>query len=130
MKEKLIDLLKNSYSPYSNFAVAAIVVMKDGKEFNGVNIENATYSATNCAERSAIFSAISAGYKPHDFERLYVMCDSDKIGTPCFNCRSVINEMFDENCTVIAIDRLGEERTFKVKDLCPYPFDKENLKEG
>lgn len=54
MKEKLVSLLNHSYSPYSHFRVAAIVVMKDGREFNGVNVENASYGATICAERSAI----------------------------------------------------------------------------
>ena len=70
MYEKLINLLNNSYSPYSKFAVASIVVMKDGKEYNGVNVENASYGACNCAERSAIFSAISNGYKRYDFDKL------------------------------------------------------------
>jgi cytidine deaminase len=59
MREKLIELLNNSYSPYSNFRVAAILVCKDGREFNGVNVENAAYGSSICAERSAILSAIS-----------------------------------------------------------------------
>ena len=63
MKEKLLELHKNSYSPYSNFAVSAILVMIDGKEFNGVNVENASYGAGICAERTAIVSAVAAGYK-------------------------------------------------------------------
>lgn len=63
MKEKLLELLNNSYSPYSKFRVAAITLMKDGTEFNGVNVENASYGGAICAERSAIVSAISAGYK-------------------------------------------------------------------
>ena len=61
MREKLLKLLDNSYAVYSNFPVAAIVVMNDGREFCGVNVENASYGATICAERSAIVSAISAG---------------------------------------------------------------------
>ena len=59
MKEKLIELLDNSYSPYSHFRVAAILVCKDGTEFKGVNVENAAYGSSICAERSAILSAIS-----------------------------------------------------------------------
>ena len=61
MKDKLKELLNSSYSPYSHFRVASIVVMKDGREFRGVNVENASYGATICVERSAIVSAISAG---------------------------------------------------------------------
>lgn len=128
MKDKLLKLLDNSYSPYSHFRVAAIVVMKDGTEFKGVNVENATYGATICAERSAILSAISNGYKRYDFETLYVMCDNDKIGMPCFVCRAVINEMFEANKKVIAMNPKGETLELKVSDLCPYPFSDEDLK--
>ena len=128
MKEKLINLLKNSYSPYSKFRVSAIVVMKDGKEFNGVNVENASYGASICAERSAILSAISNGYKRYDFDKLYVMCDNDKIGTPCFSCRTVISEMFDKNCDVICMNPNGNYVTYKVSELCPYPFSDDDLK--
>ena len=127
MKDKLISLLENSYSPYSKFRVAAIVVMKDGKEFKGVNVENASYGVCNCAERSAIFSAISNGYKRYDFEQLYVMCDSNEIGTPCFICRQVISEMFEKEKIVTCINPLGNKKEFRVSDLCPYPFDDDTL---
>ena len=63
MKEKLIKLLDNSYSPYSNYKVASIVINKDNKEYSGVNVENISYGATICAERNAITSAITDGYK-------------------------------------------------------------------
>lgn len=128
MKNKLIDLLKNSYSPYSNFRVAAILVTKDGREFSGVNVENATYGATICAERSAIVNAISAGYKKHDFDSLYVMCDNDKIGFPCFICRSLIHEMMEPSCLIHAMNPKGEEEVHTVEELCPYPFSDEDLK--
>ena len=128
MKEKLIKLLDNSYSPYSNFRVSSIVVMKDGKEFNGVNVENASYGASICAERIAILSAISAGYKRYDFDKLYVMCDSDKIGMSCFECRMVISELFDSNCMIISMNPKGKEEIHTVAELCPYPFSDKNLK--
>ena len=82
MKEKLLKLLNNSYSPYSKFRVAAIVVMKDGKEFCGVNVENASYGAGICSERSAIVSAVSNGYKVDGYRYL-----SDSIG--CKNKHSI-----------------------------------------
>lgn len=128
MKEKLLNLLNNSYSPYSNFKVACIVVTKDNKEFVGVNVENSSYGATICAERSAILSAISNGYKKHDFEKLYVMCDSLKISTCCMICRQVILEFFEKDKEIICMNKLGESKTFLVSDLCPYPFDSEDLK--
>lgn len=128
MKDKLKELLNSSYSPYSHFRVASIVVMKDGREFRGVNVENASYGATICAERSAIISAISAGYKKHDFETLYVMCDNEKIGFSCMLCRQVISEFFEPDKKVIAMNPNGEEISLTVKELCPYPFSDEDLK--
>lgn len=128
MKEKLLKLLENSYSPYSHFRVASIAVMKDGREFGGVNVENASYGASICAERSAILNAISAGYKRHDFEALYVMCDNEKIGMSCFMCRMVISEMFEPDKKIIAMNPNGEEEVHTVEELCPYPFSDEDLK--
>ena len=128
MQEKLKELLKNSYSPYSNFKVAAIVVMKDGKEFNGVNVENASYGAAICAERSAIVSAISNGYKNGDFKELHVMVGSGKIGMPCFICRQVISEMFEKKCAVYCYDTNGNVEKYTVEELCPYPFNSEDLR--
>ena len=127
MKERLINLLNNSYSPYSKFRVAAIAVMKDGREFNGVNVENASYGATICAERVAITNAIAAGYQKKDFETLYVMCDNEKIGTCCFICRQVISEFFDEDSKIIMMNPNGEELVKKVSELCPYPFTGDSL---
>ena len=114
MKEKLLELLNNSYSPYSKFRVAAIALMKDGTEFNEVNVENASYGGTICAERSAIVSAISAGYKKHDFEKMYVMCNNDKIGMSCMICRQVIQEFFEKDKLVVAMNPSGEEIIQKI----------------
>ena len=127
MKEKLTNLLNNSYSPYSKFRVSAICVMKDGVEFSGVNVENASYGATICAERTAILSSIAEGYKKGDFDKLYVMVDSDKISSCCFMCRQVITEFFDKESDIILMNKLGEEKIYKVKDLCPVPFDEGDL---
>lgn len=128
MKEKLIKLLENSYSPYSHFRVASIVIMKDGKEFQGVNVENASYGAGICAERNAITQAISNGYKKGDFEKLYVMCDSKKIGFSCMLCRQVILELFEKDKQIIAMNLDGDEEIHTVEELCPYPFDEDDLK--
>ena len=128
MKEKLVKLLDNSYSPYSHFRVAAILICKDGTEFKGVNVENAAYGSSICAERSAILSAVSNGYKKGDFKELYVMCDNDKIGMPCFQCRQVFAELFDKEMIVTCMNPKGETISLPVKELCPYPFDEEDLK--
>lgn len=128
MKEKLKELLNYSYSPYSKYRVAAVALMKDGREFTGVNIENASFGATICAERTAISKAISEGYKKGDFKELYVMCDDEKIGTCCFICRQVITEFFEEDALITMMNPDGESLVLKVKELCPYPFNEENLK--
>ena len=126
MREKLEKLLNNSYANYSRYRVSAICVMKDGKEIPGVNVENASYGATICAERVAITSAIANGYKKGDFKELHVMVDSDKVGMPCFICRQVISEFFDNEDKVFAYSR-GDMKEFTVNEMCPYPFNEDNL---
>lgn len=127
MLTKLKSNLKNSYSPYSKFAVSAIVVTKDGREFTGVNIENASYGATVCAERTAIFKAVSEGYRPGDFSSLHLMVGSGKIGTPCFMCRQVISEFFDPECEIVCYSTEGESVKYTVAELCPAPFGCDDL---
>jgi cytidine deaminase len=128
MFEKLKELLNHSYSPYSNFKVASIVVMKDGHTFSGVNVENASYGAGVCAERSSILSAISHGYKRYDFKEMYVLTSGNKISTSCFLCRQVMSELFEKEVPVHFYDLEGHQMDLLVKDLCPYPFDSEDLK--
>ena len=125
MKEELLNLLKNAYSPYYNFKVASVVVTKDGKHFGGVNVENANGTSI-CAERNAIANAVSNGYKKGDFDRLYIML-SKGIGTPCFACRQVIIEFMNKEDKIITMDKDGNEKTYTVEELCPYPFSEENL---
>ena len=128
MEESLKRLIKNSHSPYSGFRVASICLMKDGKSFGGVNVENASYGATICAERVAITSAVASGYKKGDFSKLYVMCDSEKVSTSCFMCRQVISEFFDKESEVTFYSNDGDKQTYLVKDLCPNPFGESDLK--
>lgn len=128
MKEKLLELHRNSYSPYSNFPVSSIVVTKDGREFFGVNVEDASYRAGACAERVAIFSALAAGVKKGEFKEINIMVSSGKIGEPCFVCRQMFAELFDEDLVVRCFAADGEFKEYTVKELCPYPFDSEDLK--
>ena len=128
MRDKLIELLNNSYAPYSNYKVGCILVTKDDKEFKGVNVENASFGATICAERSAILNAVSNGYTKGDFSKIYIMNSSDKIGTPCFICRQVFIEFFDMDMEVIMYNNKFDEKILTVKDMCPYPFSEDDLK--
>ena len=128
LKLKLKELLNNSYAPYSNYKVSCILETKDGNYFYGVNVENASFGATICAERNAIVNAITNGYKKNDFNRIYIMNSSDKIGTCCMICRQLFLEFFEDNMEVIMYSHDLKEKKLTVKEMCPYPFSEENLK--
>lgn len=127
MKEELIELLDKAYAPYSKFHVAAVIEMKDGNLIKGVNVENASYGASICAERNAITTAITMGYKKGDFKNIYIMVSGTKLSMPCFICRQVITEFFDKDSLIILMDKEGNEKRMKVSEACPYPFDASDL---
>ena len=126
--EKLLELHKNSYVPISHFPVSALLEMKDGAIFYGVNVEDASTRAGTCAERNAIYAAITAGYKKGDFKEINVMISSGEIGTPCFVCRQMISELFDTDAIVRCYSTKGEYKEYTVAELCPYPFGEDDLK--
>jgi len=128
LKEKLKKaaqgVIDNAYVPYSNFPLAAALLTKEGKIFTGVNIENAAYGATMCAERTAIFKAVSEGYT--DFKALLVLSKTKKPVTPCGSCRQVINE-FSKEIDVIMMTIDGREIIKKNKELLPDAFAKGDI---
>ena len=126
MKDKLEKLLDNAYAPYSNFKVACIIKTKDNQEFIGVNVENASYGATICAERSAILSAISHGYKKGDFQEIHIMNSSSKIATPCFICRQVLIEFCSPDTLVYLYTKDKEEKHL-LEEFTPLVFNEDNL---
>ena len=128
MFKELKELIKNSYSPRSKYAVACIVKMKDGNIFKGVNVENPSFKDGMCAEQVAIGTAISEGYKEGEFETLYLLGSSKHSITPCFLCRQVLVEFFDKETEIISYDEQGKETKYKLTDLCPHTFGKEDLK--
>ena len=121
MFDKLKDNLNNSYSPYSNFKVSAIVVTKDNKYFAGVNIENKSFGGTICAERVAILKAISEGHK--EFKEIHIL-GSEK-AYPCFICRQTFTEFFDKDTKIFIYDIDGTKEEYSMEAMCPYPFDGE-----
>ena len=127
MREELIKLLDKAYAPYSKFHVACMIETNDGKFIPGVNVENASYGATICAERNAITTAVSMGYKKGDFKNIYVMVSGDKLSQPCFMCRQVIVEFFNKDSEIILVGKDGNMEKYKVSDICPYPFDDSDL---
>ncbi|MGQ7461489.1 cytidine deaminase [Streptococcus suis] len=120
----LIDLVVNNsrhaYVPYSHFPVSAVLVAKNGQVFTGVNIENASFGLTNCAERTAIFKAVSEGIL--DFNEIVIYGETEKPISPCGACRQVMAEFFEKDLkvTLVAKDKSTVEMT--VGELLPYSF--------
>ena len=123
---------EKAYTPYSNFMVGAALVTKDGKIYHGCNIENAAYSPTNCAERTAFFRAVYEGER--EFSKIAVVgapkgMEADLLTAPCGVCRQVMMEFCDpETFLIIMPDGKGGVIEILLKDLLPFGFGPENLK--
>ena len=130
--KQLIELAKQarelSYSPYSNFAVGAVVLTKDGKIFKGSNVENASYPLCMCAERNALYNAYMNGYKKDDLVSLTLVADTDTPCTPCGACRQVISELFPKTAPINMANMKGEVLTMTIEELLPLSFSGEDLK--
>jgi cytidine deaminase len=109
-----------AYAPYSGYRVGAAVLGKGGKIYRGCNIENASYGLTNCAERSALFNAISEGERT--FVGLAVAVDGKLPASPCGACRQVIREFFADDTEIFLVNEEGEARTTTIKELLPGAF--------
>jgi cytidine deaminase len=114
----------NAHAPYSNFRVGAALRSTSGRIFGGCNVENATYGLTVCAERVAIFKAISEGER--GFEAISVVTDTDTLTPPCGACRQLIWE-FCGDVPVIMANLKGKVEVIQMKALFPRPFDSSNL---
>ena len=109
-----------AHAPYSGFSVGAAIEDENGRIYTGCNIENATYGLTMCAERLAIFKAISEGAR--HFTRIVVAADSDILTTPCGACRQILWE-FCGNASLTLTNLSGRQETMNLKDIFPRPFD-------
>lgn len=122
----LIDAAKaareKAYAPYSRFKVGAALHTKDGQVFHGCNVENASYGLCNCAERTALFSAIAAGYRPGDFATLAVVAETDGPAAPCGACRQVMIELGTPALEVILVNLKGDVRVTSADALLPEAF--------
>ncbi len=119
---------KNSYSPYSHFAVGAAIKFKgDDKLYPGCNVENASYGGTNCAERTAVFSRVAEkGYGPIDY--VVVVANTDNPTPPCALCLQIMNEFCDKDFPIYMANGAGILKRMNFKEFLPYSFD--TLKEG
>ena len=111
-----------AYAPYSKFKVGAALEDNNGQIFTGCNIENATYGLTVCAERVAIFKAISEGVRPRSFARIAVSADTPVLTPPCGACRQLLWE-FCGNIEITLINLQGQHETIRLIDIFPKPFD-------
>ena len=115
----LKELAKQAYAPYSKFKVAVIIRDKNGNSARGVNVENASYGLTSCAERNAVFSFIANGFeKP---AALFLYTETDTFTMPCGACRQVLME-FDPELPITVFNRKGDEKHFSISQLVPMPF--------
>lgn len=123
------DAMKNSYAPYSDYNVGAVLLCKNGNVYKGCNIENASYSLTNCAERTAIFSAIANGEK--EFEAICIVGGKNgeitDYAMPCGSCRQVLAEFCDEDFKVYIGINENDITEFKLGELLPFSFNKSKL---
>jgi len=110
----------NAHAPYSHFLVGAALEADDGRVFTGCNVENATYGLSVCAERVAVFKAVSEGARK--FRRIAVSADTDVLTPPCGACRQILWE-FCGDIEVTLLNPRGKTETFRMKDLFPRPFD-------
>ncbi len=126
--KKLIEFAKQAvqmaYAPYSKFNVGAALLTKSGKVYCGCNIENSSFGATNCAERTAVFKAISDGERA--FEKIAVVGGKDgdfsELCFPCGICRQVLSEFCDKDFQIVLCDGNNEIKVYSLEEMMPYSF--------
>jgi cytidine deaminase len=119
-----LDAKEKSFSPYSRFRVGAALLTKSGKIYTGCNIENSSFSLTICAERTAVFKAISEGEK--EFSSILIVSDDESYCPPCGACRQVLSD-FATDIEIIMVNSKGDELTRTLTELLPLAFDSSYL---
>lgn len=128
--QEAIKARAKAYIPYSGFGVGAALLDREGRVHHGCNIENAAYSATNCAERSALFSAIADGSAPRSFQMIAVIADTDGPVAPCGVCRQVMLELCGPQMKVILGNMKGDYTETTVGELLPGGFGPDSLEQA
>ncbi|MCM3770865.1 cytidine deaminase [Priestia aryabhattai] len=123
--DEAIAASKQAHVPYSHFHVGAALLTTDGKVYRGCNIENASYGLTNCAERTAIFKAVSEGDK--QFSAIAVVGDTDGPISPCGACRQVLAEFCDDNTQIILANLKGDFVITNINEILPGYFSSKDL---
>ena len=124
MNQKLVEeayaAMKHANAPYSHFRVGAALLTKEGKIFTGCNIENASYGATNCAERTAVFKAVSEGYT--QIERIAIVSSSHQKTPPCGICRQFMQEFCDTDFKIVSGDDVEHLSVYTLEEILPEGF--------
>lgn len=122
-----MDARDRAYVPYSGFRVGACIKTHTGAYYLGCNIENASFGATNCAERTALFKAVYEGER--EFEALAIVSDSSNYTVPCGICRQVLSEFCESDMPVICANNEGKYKVFTFGDMLPYSFKASDMRE-
>ncbi len=129
LAKRALAARRSSYSPYSHFCVGAALVCDGGKIYDGANIENASFGATNCAERTAFFKAIMEGERNFEAIAIVGAADGEEVSSfcpPCGMCRQVMAEFCSPEFEIVLYD--GKNlKTLTLAELLPHSFDKDNL---
>ncbi|WP_338970710.1 cytidine deaminase [Spiroplasma endosymbiont of Labia minor] len=125
MKEYFVKLNKlkdNAYCPYSKFNVSCIVVLQDGQEISGVNVENAAFPSGMCAERTAVSQVITKGYNPDKIKEIHLYTISENIGAPCGQCRQFLVEFLNPNIPIYIYNKYDFKIKTNISELLPLSF--------
>ena len=125
--QEAIEARTKAYTPYSKFNVGCAILLKDGTVIKGANIENASYGLTNCAERSALFTAFSQGYRQEDVIMLAVVGDTESFISPCGACRQVIVELVNDDTMIILANLNNNTKELTKAELLPFSFSQKDL---
>lgn len=120
------NIKTKAYVPYSHFPVGAAILYKNGDVITGVNVENVSFGATNCAERTALFTGVTKGYGKEDVVAIAVSANMEGYITPCSICRQVMVELCDADTPVFLTNGKDEVKRVTIDELVPYAFDSLN----
>ena len=120
-----MSVLRNAYAPYSRYRVAAAVRASSGRVYRGVNVENASYGLTICAERVAIFSAVTEGER--SIKEVLVLTERGEPAPPCGACLQVISEFGDDDTVIYSVSLEGGRKVWRLRDLLPVRFGPSHL---
>lgn len=118
--DRAIEMKERAYAPYSGFRVGAALITDKGNVYTGVNIENISYGATNCAERTAVFKAVSEGDRK--IKMIAIASDKEDFISPCGICRQVLAEFSDRDTRILCSNIKGEYKAFSIEEILPNAF--------